>query len=96
LEIRKLEILPNGRGVMEDDIIAGLFALVHLSIELVNKEKKLICVGNLLTNASGVYFLIKIMGVQYLIAKMNTAIIVAIGYNYPLQKGYVFKTVDKK
>ena len=82
---------------MEDDILAGLFALVHLSIELVNKEKKiLICVGNLLTNASGVYFLIKIMGVQYLIAKMITAIIVAIGYNYPLQKGYVFKTVDKK
>jgi len=29
LEIRKLEILPNGWGVMEDDIIAGLFALVH-------------------------------------------------------------------
>jgi hypothetical protein len=36
------------------------------------------------------------MGVQYLIAKMITAIIVAIGYNNPLQKGYVFKTVDKK
>jgi putative flippase GtrA len=36
------------------------------------------------------------MGVQYLIAKMITAIIVAIGYNYPLQNGYVFKTVDKK
>ena len=83
---------------MEDDILAGLFALVHLSIELVNKGKKnfLICVGNLLTNASGVYFLIKIMGVQYLIAKIITAIIVAIDYNYPLQKGYVFKTVDKK
>jgi phosphatidylglycerophosphatase A len=41
LEIRKLEILPNGWGVMEDDIIAGLFALVHLSIELVNKEKNI-------------------------------------------------------
>ena len=50
----------------------------------------------MLTNASGVYFLIKIMGVQYLIAKMITAIIVAIDYNYPLQIGYVFKTVDKK
>ena len=60
------------------------------------KKYFLIWVGNLLLNARAVYFLIKIMGVQYLIAKMNTAIIVAIGYNYPSQKGYVFKTVDKK
>jgi hypothetical protein len=53
-------------------------------------------IGNLLLNASGVYILIKIIGVQYLFAKMATAITVAIGYNYPLQKKYVFKTVDKK
>ena len=60
------------------------------------KKYFLIWLGNLLLNASGVYLLIKIMGVQYLIAKMITAITVAIGYNYPLQKGYVFKTVEKK
>lgn len=60
------------------------------------KRYFLIWLGNLLLNASGVYLLIKIMGVQYLIAKMITAITVAIGYNYPLQKGYVFKTVEKK
>ena len=53
-------------------------------------------IGNLLLNASGVYILIKTIGVQYLFAKMATAITVAIGYNYPLQKKYVFKTVDKK
>jgi len=60
------------------------------------KRYFLIWLGNLLLNSSGVYLLIKIMGVQYLIAKMITAITVAIGYNYPLQKGYVFKTVEKK
>jgi len=60
------------------------------------KKYFLIWLGNLLLNASGVYLLIKIMEVQYLIAKMITAITVAIGYNYPLQKGYVFKTVEKK
>jgi putative flippase GtrA len=60
------------------------------------KKYFLIWLGNLLLNASGVYILIKLMGMQYLFAKMATAITVAIGYNYPLQKSYVFKTVDKK
>jgi len=60
------------------------------------KKYFLIWLGNLLLNASGVYILIKIMGMQYLFAKMATAITVAIGYNYPLQKNYVFKPVDKK
>ena len=60
------------------------------------KKYFLIWLGNLFLNAGGVYFFIKIMGLQYLIAKMITAITVSIGYNYPLQKGYVFKTVDKK
>lgn len=60
------------------------------------KKYFLIWLGNLLLNASGVYILIKIMGMQYLFAKMATAITVAIGYNYPLQKNYVFKPVYKK
>ena len=34
------------------------------------------------------------MGVHYLFAKIATAITVAIGYNYPIQKKYVFKKVD--
>lgn len=51
--------------------------------------------GNLVLNAGGVYILIKLLGIQYLFAKMATATIVAIGYNYPVQKKYVFKKVEK-
>ncbi len=50
--------------------------------------------GNLVLNAAGVYVLIKMMGVYYLFAKITTAITVALGYNYPIQKKYVFKKVD--
>ena len=51
--------------------------------------------GNLVLNAAGVYVLIKILGIQYLFAKMVTATAVAVGYNYPIQKKYVFKKIDK-
>ena len=50
--------------------------------------------GNLVLNSTGVYVLIKMMGVHYLFAKIATAITVAVGYNYPVQKKYVFKKVD--
>jgi len=73
-----------------------VFETTQKSFSEQGKKYFLIWVGNLLLNASGIYFLIKLLGVQYLIAKVITATTIAIGYNYPLQKGYVFKTVDKK
>ena len=76
--------------------IVWVFKTSQTNFSEQGKRYFLIWLGNLLLNSSGVYLLIKIMGVQYLIAKMITAITVAIGYNYPLQKGYVFKTVEKK
>jgi putative flippase GtrA len=85
-------------GGMINFLIGRVWVFKTSQTPLIEQGKKyfLTWVGNLLLNASGVYFLIKIMGVQYLLAKMITAITVAIGYNYPLQKGYVFKTVEKK
>lgn len=47
--------------------------------------------GNLILNALGVYLLIKYGGIDYKIAKLITSLTVAIAYNYPLQKKYVFK-----
>ncbi len=46
--------------------------------------------GNLLLNSAGVYLLIS-SGLNYIIAKLITSITVAVAYNYPLQKKYVFK-----
>lgn len=47
--------------------------------------------GNLLLNAGGVYLLIEYAGWHYLVAKTAIAVTVAVAYNYPLQKRYVFK-----
>lgn len=49
--------------------------------------------GNLLLNALGSYLLIDYAGIDYRIAKLITALIVALTYNYPLQKKYVFKNI---
>ena len=50
--------------------------------------------GNLILNALGVYILIRLCGVNYIIAKLATSLTVAVAYNYPMQKNYVFKKVD--
>lgn len=48
--------------------------------------------GNLLLNATGMYIFTKLAGIYYVAAKVITSVLVAIGYNYPLQKRYVFKS----
>jgi putative flippase GtrA len=57
------------------------------------KRYLLIWAGNLLLNAGGVYLLIEQAGVHYIIAKLATSLTVAVAYNYPLQKKYVFKNL---
>ncbi|MBS1562810.1 MAG: GtrA family protein [Bacteroidetes bacterium] len=52
----------------------------------------IIWVGNLLLNAMGMYLLTKEAGMFYVGAKLLSSILVAVGYNYPLQKRYVFKS----
>ncbi|MEN9570628.1 MAG: hypothetical protein RL172_1859 [Bacteroidota bacterium] len=47
--------------------------------------------GNLVLNSLGVYLLIHFAGLHYVAAKIITSITVAVGYNYPIQKRYVFK-----
>ena len=48
--------------------------------------------GNLLLNATGMYVFTKPAGLYYMAAKIITSLMVAILYNYPLQKRYVFKS----
>ena len=85
-------------GGMINFLIGRVWVFNTPEIPFIQQGKRyfLTWIGNLLLNACGVCILIKIIGVHYLFAKMATAITVAIGYNYPLQKKYVFKTVDKK
>lgn len=47
--------------------------------------------GNLMLNSAGSYTGIRIAGMNYLVTKVITAILVAFCYNYPMQKHYVFR-----
>jgi putative flippase GtrA len=51
----------------------------------------LVWIGNFVLNVSGLYLLVHYAGMNFLIAKIATAIGVAVLYNYTLQKRYVFK-----
>ncbi|HEX2845008.1 MAG TPA: GtrA family protein [Chitinophagaceae bacterium] len=47
-------------------------------------------VGNLALNATGMYLLAKQAGIHYILAKVVTSLLVAVGWNYTLQRKYVF------
>lgn len=49
--------------------------------------------GSIILNASGVYLLTELLGIHYIIAKLATSLSVAVAYNYPIQKNYVFKKI---
>ena len=51
----------------------------------------LVWIGNLVLNTTGLWLLNRFLGINYLIAKIATATIVAVFYNYTLQKRFVFK-----
>ncbi len=51
----------------------------------------LVWTGNLLLNAGGMYLFTDMFGIKYWISKVTVSLIVGIGYNYVLQKFFVFK-----
>ena len=51
----------------------------------------LVWIGNLVLNVSGLWLLAHYTGLKDMFAKIITAITVAVCYNYPLQKRFVFK-----
>lgn len=60
-------------------------------IGLQGKRYFLAWTGNLILNVVGLYVLIKLFDVQYMVAKIATSIFIAVVYNYHIQKKYVFK-----
>jgi putative flippase GtrA len=65
-------------------------------VRLQGRRYFIVWTGNLMLNSFLLYLFIKILKVQYLIAKIVTSVTVALFYNYHLQKRYVFKTSDRK
>ena len=54
----------------------------------------LVWTGNLALNAAGMYLFTK-AGTNFMIAKVATSLLVAVAYNFPLQKYYVFNMRGK-
>ena len=51
----------------------------------------LVWVGNLILNTGGVYLLVNVLEVHYVISKAFVSLIEGFCYNYTLQKRFVFK-----
>jgi len=50
----------------------------------------IVAIGSLLLNSCGVYILTESTGINYLYSKMVIGIIVGVGFNFVLQRKYVF------
>lgn len=55
------------------------------------KRYLLVWAGNILLNTCGMYLLTR-TSLNYVVAKTIVSIFVSVGYNYPLQKKFVFRT----
>jgi len=90
-------ILGTVVGGIINFFIGRLWVFRSSNTSFIHQGKKYLFTwtGNLVLNALGVYLLIRLGGVHYIIAKLVTSITVAIGYNYPMQKKYVFKNIDR-
>jgi putative flippase GtrA len=51
----------------------------------------IVWVGNLLLNTGGMYLMTKVFRIHYVVSKLFVSLIVGFGYNYNMQKRYVFK-----
>lgn len=52
----------------------------------------IVWVGYLVLTSFGVYLLIHYTSLNYILAKAAVSLVMAVGYNYPLQRRYVFQS----
>lgn len=50
----------------------------------------LVWTGSILLNISGLYLLTDFLSINYILSKILVAVIVGLGFNYTLQRSYVF------
>ena len=51
----------------------------------------IVWIGYIILTTSGIYFLTHFLHINYLISKLTITLMLAVSYNYPLQKAFVFK-----
>jgi putative flippase GtrA len=68
-----------------------VFKEANLTLMQQGRRYLLFWTGNMLLNLGGLYLLIQVAGLNYIVAKIITSITIAAVYTYPVQKRYVFK-----
>ena len=71
-----------------------VFRSYNTSIYFQSKRYFVIWSGKLLLNAVGLYLLINVAGLYFITAKVVTSLLVAILYNYPLQKNRCLTVIN--
>lgn len=91
-------ILGNVFGGLINFLICRHWVFEARNNSVADQSKKylLVWTGSLLINALGLYLLINVLKVPYIIAKIIASLAVSFAYNYPIQKRYVFKTTHLK
>ena len=69
------------------------FEAAHRPVGTQARRYALISTGSLLLNTGGVYFVHEVLGPNYIFSKVFIAIAVALFYNYPLHRNYVYSEV---
>jgi len=68
------------------------FRLKKESVQKQSMRYAVVWAGSLLLNTLGLYTLTHFFKIKYIVSKIITALIVGMGFNYVLQKNYVFST----
>ncbi|HLT24433.1 MAG TPA: GtrA family protein [Ignavibacteria bacterium] len=55
-----------------------------------------IWMSSIILNALGMWFLTSLGDIEYIISKIIVSVVVGFGFNYPLQKKYVFENMKRK
>ncbi len=71
------------------------FKATHTPAKQQGFRYSLVWIGSILLNVSGIYVLTHFLQIKYILSKIIVAIIVGLGFNYTLQKEYVFNTNEK-
>lgn len=74
-------------------MLGRYWVFISTEVKSIKQAKKYIVVmaGSFLLNVGGVYLMVEVFHFQYIFAKVIVAIIVGVGFNFFLQRLYVFK-----
>ena len=74
-------------------MLGRYWAFISTEMRSVKQAKKYLVVmaGSFLLNVGGVFLMVETLHFQYIVAKVVVAIIVGIGFNFFLQRYFVFK-----